>query len=226
MFTQLAVVLSLTASALCNVFVTEPVASTTWNGGSKQTVTWQDNGNTPTLASFGPAIISIYVGNAQQQTSLQTISPNTDVSKASSVDFTIDATIGPNANEYFIRFESLGLKDATNPQYPALAFSAKFTLASMTGNFNATVQSQINGQSTAPIGGSTPAGSATQGAGSPSAAPTVAAITSSLPAKVSSSAAAKSSSGAAKSSNGATTPERTGFAAVAAAVAALAVSLL
>jgi hypothetical protein len=222
MFPQLAVLLSLTASALCNVFVTEPVASTTWNGGSKQSVTWQDNGNAPTLASFGPAIISIYVGNAQQQTSLQTISPSTDVSKASSVDFTIDPTIGPNANEYFIRFESISLKDATNPQFPALAFSAKFTLASMTGTFNSTVQAQINGQSTAPIGGSTPAGSATPAAASHSAAPTVPAITSASPAKSSSAAA----SGAAKSSNGATTVERTGFAAVAAAVAALAACLL
>jgi hypothetical protein len=219
MFAQLAVVLTLSASALCNVFVTAPVASTTWNGGQKQTVSWQDNGNAPDLKAFGAAMISIYVGNAQQQTRLQTISPSTDVSTSSSVDFTVDATIGPNSDDYFVRFESIGLKDPAAPQFPALAFSAKFKMAGMTGTFNSTVQAQIDGQSTAPIGGSTPpAGASTAPAASGSAAPSKAASTTATPAKTSSSSTAKPSSGATK-------VEHAGYIAVAAAAAALAVAL-
>jgi len=98
-------------------------------------------------------MVSIYAGNSQQQTLLQTITPNVDVSKISTIQFTPDATIGPNDDQYFIRFQSISLKDATNPQYPALAFSAKFTMSNMSGQFNASVQAQIDGQSTAPIGG-------------------------------------------------------------------------
>jgi len=150
-------VLALVAPAFATVFVTNPVASTTDQGGQNATVQWQDDGNTPTLAAFGPAKISIYAGNAEQQTSLQLINGSVDVSLTSAIIFTVDPTIGPNSNEYFIRFESLSLKDATQPQFPALAFSAKFTLANMTGTFSAAVQDQINGQSTAPLAGQTAA---------------------------------------------------------------------
>lgn len=219
MFTQLAVLVTLSASVLGNVFVTSPVASTTWNGGSKQTVSWQDNGNAPNLAAFGPAMISIYAGNAQQQTLLQAISPNTDVSKSASVDFTVNPSIGPNSDNYFIRIESLGLKDPANPQFPALAFSAKFTLASMTGTFNSTVQAQIDGQSTAPIGGSTPPASGPSSAG---ASPT----TNAAPKTTAAPSASKaSSSSTAKPSNAASPASYPRSIAVVAAVAAFAVAL-
>lgn len=55
----------------------------------------------------------------------------------------------------FIRFESLAFKDPTQPQYPALAFSAKFELTGMSGNFSPDVQQQIDGASSLPIGGPT-----------------------------------------------------------------------
>jgi len=116
------VVLALSASAFANVFITNPTSSTTFNGGKSATVSWQDDGKQPTLQAFGPAIVSIYAGNSQQQTLLQTITPSVDVSTTQSVVFTPDATIGPNGNEYFIRFQSISLKDATQTQYPALAF--------------------------------------------------------------------------------------------------------
>jgi len=153
MFSSAYVVLALSASAFATVFVTSPVASTTFPGGQQCTVSWQDDGSAPNLAAFGPAMVSIYAGNSQQQTLLQTITPNVDVSKISTIQFTPDPTIGPNDDQYFIRFQSISLKDATNPQYPALAFSAKFTMSNMSGQFNASVQAQIDGQSTAPIGG-------------------------------------------------------------------------
>jgi len=192
MFSSIFVALTLSASAFANVFVTSPVASTTFVGGHQATVSWQDDGSAPTLQSFGPAMVSIYAGNAQQQTLLQTISPNIDVSKLSTIQFTPDPTIGPNSNQYFIRFQSISLKDATSPQYPALAFSAKFTMSGMSGQFNATVQDQINGQSTAPIGGTVAASS------TPTA--TVAATTSKLSSSSASSATSKASTAAGASS--------------------------
>jgi len=151
MFSKAFVVLAFASAAFANVFITSPVATTTLSGGKEATITWQDDGKSPALKDFGPAKISIYVGNAQQQTSLQTISASVDVSTESSLKFTPDASIGPNGSEYFIRVESLSLKDASQPQFPALAFSSKFTMDSMTGTFSADILAQIKGQSTAPL---------------------------------------------------------------------------
>jgi len=147
------VILTLSASALANVFITNPVASTVMPAGQAFNVTWQDDGQPPTLQSFGAASFAIYVGNSAQQTQLQVISPSVDVSTASSVTFTPQANIGSNGDDYFVRVSSLALKDSAQPQFPALAFSAKFTMSGMTGTFSPAVQSQIDGQSTAPIGG-------------------------------------------------------------------------
>jgi len=157
MFITPFILLALSASALANVFITSPVASSTFTGSKQATISWQDDGTQPSLTSFGPAKVSIYAGNAQQQTLLQTIVPSVDVSTTSSVQFTVDPSIGPNSNEYFIRVESLGLKDAKSPQYPALAFSAKFTINGMTGVFSQAILAQIAGQSTAPLAGATSA---------------------------------------------------------------------
>ncbi|PPQ74396.1 hypothetical protein CVT26_000947 [Gymnopilus dilepis] len=197
MFSKAFVVLAFTSAAFANVFITAPVASTTYTAGQQATVQWQDDGQSPSLADFGPAKISIYAGNAQQQTSLQLLNGNVDVSKVSSINFTPDATIGPNSNEYFIRVESLSLKDAKQPQFPALAFSAKFTLAGMTGTFSAEVQSQINGQATAPLAGPTPAPASNTPAPTPSPA-----TSSSASKKASSSSAAPSASHSASSAMG------------------------
>ncbi|KAF5348813.1 hypothetical protein D9756_009770 [Leucocoprinus leucothites] len=149
--------------ALATVFLTSPTASTTFHGGQPATINWQDDGSVPSLEQFGNARVSIYVGNAQQQTSLQTIVDSVNVATTSSVQFTPNPQIGPNGNDYFIRIESLAFKDPKNPQFPALSFSAKFTMDNMSGTFNSTIQAQIAGQSTAPLAGgqSTP--------GSPSA---------------------------------------------------------
>jgi len=168
MFSTPFILLALTASALANVFITSPVASSTFTGGKQAVISWQDDGTTPSLKNFGPAKVSIYAGNAQQQTLLQTIVPSVDVSTTSSINFTVDASIGPNSPEYFIRIESLSLKDASNPQYPALAFSAKFTMNGMTGVFSQAVLSEIAGQSTAPLAAPT----STPASGSPTAATT------------------------------------------------------
>ncbi|TRM66898.1 hypothetical protein BD626DRAFT_484134 [Schizophyllum amplum] len=156
--------LSMVSAALANVYTTSPIASTTFTGGQPATISWQDDGESPSLKDFGPAKVSIYVGNAMQQTMLQEITPSTDVSTLGSIEFTPDASIGPDSGEYFIRFESLSLKDATSPQYPALAFSAKFAMSGMSGAFSSDAQKQIDGQSTAPIASQTGSSSATKAA--------------------------------------------------------------
>jgi len=157
MFSKALLVFSLISVALANVYVTAPVASTTYSGGKAGAiVAWSDDNLAPSLASIGLASISIYVGNSKQQTSLQVINNSIDVSKASSITFTPDATIGPNGQEYFIRFQSL--KGVDNASQPLEAFSAKFTLNNMSGTFSASILSEIAGQSTAPLGGQTSSG--------------------------------------------------------------------
>ncbi|KAF9559804.1 hypothetical protein CPC08DRAFT_708555 [Agrocybe pediades] len=149
MFSKAFVALTFASAAFATVFVTNPVESTTLAAGQAANINWQDDGVAPSLKDFGPAIISIYVGNARNQTRLQTIQENVDVSQVNSIVVTPDATIGPNSNEYFIRFESVSLKDAAQPQFPALAFSHKFSLSGMTGTFSDEVKAQIADKSAA-----------------------------------------------------------------------------
>jgi hypothetical protein len=201
MLASIFVVLAISASTFANVFMTSPTASSTFVGGQKSTVTWQDDGSAPSLQDFGAAKVSIYVGNSIQQTPLQTIAETVDVSKTNSVDFTPDPSIGPNGKNYFVRIESLGLKDAKQPQFPALAFSAIFTMSGMSGNFNSSVQAQIDGQSTAPIGGLTTASAGATSAGA--ATTTGAASASNKPSSSSSGSAAKSTSSTSSKTGGA-----------------------
>ena len=167
MFAKAFLLLAVASQAFATVFITNPVATSSFAGGSDVTVTWIESGSGPTLEDFGPSIISVYVGNAQQQTRLQTIEEDVDVSKSGSVTWKVDPSIGPDSREYFIRVESISLKDAAAPQYPALAFSAKFGLTGMSGEFSAAAQAQIAGQSTAPLAAPTAApGAASASSGS------------------------------------------------------------
>ncbi|KAF8273586.1 hypothetical protein EI94DRAFT_1676170 [Lactarius quietus] len=142
-------------SVHATVFVTEPTAATSWPAGQVATITWQDDGNSPNLTAFGPCLIGLYVGSQTQQTLLQTIATNVNVANVSSQTWTPDATVGPNGSNYFIRFTSNSLPNPTQANAFAEAFSAKFALSGMTGTFNSSIQSEINGATTG--GSSTPA---------------------------------------------------------------------
>jgi len=192
MFAAPLVALALAAQALATVYPTSPVGTTTWTAGQQVSINWQDDNSSPSLEQFGDAKVSIYVGNAQQQTLLQSTSESVNVATTNSIQFTPDASIGPNGAQYFIRFESLAFKDATQPQYPALAFSSKFTLSGMSGEFNSTVQAQIDGQSTAPIAGQTSA-AAGSSTGSVAASTTSSKASSSTGSASSTASAAKAS---------------------------------
>jgi len=148
-------------SAFATPSVTQPVAASKWQGGTDETVSWiEDPSNpTPSLKDYGPCKVSIYVGNSQQQTSLQLIDDSVDVSQVNQITFKPDPKIGPDSDQYFIRIESISLKDPKNPQFPALAFSAKFTLSGMTGNFTDAIVQQIQGASSLPLSPSGPTSS-------------------------------------------------------------------
>lgn len=186
--------LALATLASAEIFITEPVASTTCTAGVACYVRWNDDANTPALASIGPCQIDLMTGGQQQQTLLQNIAPSLDVSTNSFVSYLPDATVGPNGADYFIRFQSLSLKSTDNPAYPYQSFSAKFTLNGMTGTFNSTIQGQIDGTS-GTTAAATSAAAATSNAASSSASK---AATSAANA----SASAKASASATASANG------------------------
>jgi len=193
----LVLVLAVVAPSVhATVFVTSPTASTSWPAGQQATVTWQDDGNTPTLKSFGPSSIGLYAGSQQQQTLLQMIGTNVDVSAVSSATWQPDPTVGPNYGAYFIRFTSNSLPDPTQSGAFVEAFSAKFALTGMTGTFNATVAGEISGT----LGASSTAASSTP---VPSGSSTVAASKLSTSTVKSSSSPSGTSSSSSKSSNGA-----------------------
>ncbi|KAK0221035.1 hypothetical protein EDD85DRAFT_960562 [Armillaria nabsnona] len=160
------VLFGLATSALATVYITDPVGSTVWNAGDTVTVSWQDDGSSPSLEAFGAAKFAIAVGNSLQQTTLQVIAENVDVATTSTLQFVPSANIGAPSDQYFIRVDSNELKDATNSQYPALSFSAKFTIDGLSGSFNTSVQAQIDGQSTAPLAGASTSASGSKSASS------------------------------------------------------------
>ncbi|KAG8828255.1 hypothetical protein FRC19_008371 [Serendipita sp. 401] len=170
MFKALVALAAAITPAVADLAVTEPVASTTCTAGQSCTVTWKDNGSSPSLAQLGLCTIALYTGGRQQQTFLQPIAYPTpiDVSTQLTVSFVVDGTVGPNDSNYFIRFSSTNhTQTNSTTAAPSLAFSAKFSLAGMTGTFNQTVLNQIAGST-----GSTSASTASSTAGSSSSSRT------------------------------------------------------
>jgi hypothetical protein len=81
-----------------------------------------------------------------------------NVSTTSSVVFTVDPSVGPNSDQYFVRFTSTTLNQ-NGTSNPYLSFSAKFTLDNMRGTFNASVQAQISSASSSASSTAAPSGS-------------------------------------------------------------------
>jgi len=167
MFSKALVIFSVISVAFATVYITNPIASSNISAGESSPINWQDDGKKPTLKDFGPSKIGVYVGNTRQQVLVIPISNNTDVSAVQTINFTPEADAGPNGGEYFIRFESISLKDPNSPNDPAEAFSHNFTLTGMTGSFSASILSIIAGQSTAPFGSQTSSGSSSSSTSSP-----------------------------------------------------------
>ncbi|KAI0657598.1 hypothetical protein C8Q70DRAFT_1002719 [Cubamyces menziesii] len=225
MFASAVVLLVAAASpALGNLFMTSPVASTSWAAGQQQTISWKDDGSSPSLADLGECSISVYVGSQTQQTLIQAIATNVNVATTSSVVFTPDASTGENGAYYFIRVESASFKDPNNPQYPAEAFSSKYTMTGMTGTFDATVKAQIG--ETGSTGSTAATGSTGTSSSAAAGAAGAAATTGSAATKSGTSTAASGTSTAKTgSTNGAATVSGGAFACLA-GVAAVALTML
>ncbi|KAI0827283.1 hypothetical protein BC628DRAFT_1368658 [Trametes gibbosa] len=210
MFASAAILLLAAASpAFANLFITSPVASTTWTAGQQATISWQDDGKSPSLADLGSCKVSLYVGSQTQQTLVQQVVTDVNVGTTNSIVFTPDASVGENGPYYFIRVDSNVAKDATNPANPAQAFSAKFTMAGMTGTFDATVKAEIG----AAAAGASDASSASAAPGTSASA-----TASSTPASskgASTSSHAPSSTASAKANNGAASLAGSAFACIA-----------
>jgi len=163
---------ALFSNVLATVFMTSPTAQTTCTGGKQCTISWQDDGKAPTNVQFGLASIGIWVGSVQSQTEVQHIQDGVNVATTAAVQFTVNPSIGPNSNVYFVRFTSAATKDPSNPTFPAEAFSAKFTLNGMSGTFNSTLQAQINGASSNAVPSPTAAASSPASTSKPSSSST------------------------------------------------------
>jgi hypothetical protein len=190
--TLIAALSALAVPAFGELAVTSPTASTTCTGGQVCSVKWQDNSQRVSLTQQGNCTIALYAGSTNQQSFLQPIAHPVPINVATtpSIDFTVDPAVGENGKFYFIRFSSVTLKDGANPY---LSFSAIFALDGMTGTFNQTVKSQIQGLSSATTGptstGATTAVATTRGSSTTSAT--------SRPASASTSASNKNGTGAA-----------------------------
>jgi hypothetical protein len=171
-FSSVAALLAVASTASAELYLTSPVGSTSCQAGQPCNIAWSDDGNTPNLESIGLCDLGLFVGSVAQQVQVQHISDGIDVSKNAQLAFTPEANGGGSGSFYFIRFTSKTLASTANPQYPYQSFSAKFTITGMTGTFNSTVQSMIDGATVSPGASTSASQSPATSAGSSSAAVT------------------------------------------------------
>jgi len=132
----------LAQSSFGAVYITSPIQVTQLVGAGPITVSWQDDGNSPTLSAVGKAAIAIYTGSITQQTFLQMLATDVPIPTTASIVANIDPNIGPSGQYYFIRIISNSLSANSTPPSNYQAFSARFSLTQMGGTFNATVNAQ------------------------------------------------------------------------------------
>jgi len=127
-------VAALVPEALAKLCITAPVMQTVCQAKQPCIIAWNDDGVSPSLSQIGNCSVGIYIGSQTTQLQLQPLG-FIDVSQQPSYNFTPNPIVGGNSPQYFIRFTSVGLSEGI---YPYEGFSAKFTLAGMTGTFNST----------------------------------------------------------------------------------------
>jgi len=138
--------------ALAEIVLTAPTGSTVCNGGQTCNVNWSAGPNPPTLQAAGACSFGVFVGSQFQQTLIQPINSAVNVATTGGIVFTVDPAAGQDSSSYFIRVQC-GIPDPTTPTEPYLAFSHMFSLALMTGQFNASVVAQINASNTTSAAG-------------------------------------------------------------------------
>ncbi|GAA5894852.1 hypothetical protein JCM5296_007598 [Sporobolomyces johnsonii] len=145
------------APVLASPYIIKPVEGY-FDSGKTFTVTWEDDGNSPSSSSFGKSTLYIATGSSTQHTNLATIGHVTDPASTTEVKITVDATWGPDSTAYFVLLQSDNATDSSGT--PLQAFSSRFTLHRMTGSFSSAVQAQLAAYSSASAASSSAAWSA------------------------------------------------------------------
>ncbi|SNX83014.1 uncharacterized protein MEPE_01720 [Melanopsichium pennsylvanicum] len=202
-------------TVISTIVVTKPVASTTAHGGKRLSVEWKDDGDSPTRRDWGRVNIYLATGSRDVQYKLDTIASNISYN-ANSANYTVDASVGPSGEYYFIRFEGTNSSQAGGN--PPMAFSARFSLDQMSGSFNSTIMSQLSGVSgTGQL--------TTASASATSTASSFSSLTSSK-STTSSTSAASSRSTSVRSTSDAASTKLTGYASALVGLAAMGVAFL
>ncbi|GAA5866849.1 hypothetical protein JCM8547_003584 [Rhodosporidiobolus lusitaniae] len=151
-YTTLAVLASLVALSTAKVYIYKPVEASHYKAGDSFTVSWKDDGETPSWTAWGASSVGLYTGSATSQTLLTTLGTVNDPAADHELRITIDPSWGPNSSEYFMRVQSDAGTDSTGA--PLQAFSARFELSEMTGEWSAEVQAQLDGSAVVSSSGS------------------------------------------------------------------------
>ncbi|PWN38251.1 uncharacterized protein FA14DRAFT_159903 [Meira miltonrushii] len=144
---------------------TSPVASTSAEGGGKLQIKWMDDGKSPKYdaQNWGNSTLYLAAGSQNVQYKLQKLVSNLSSNRHGG-SWTVDKTIGPSGKYYFIRMEGSKTDSSGNP---VMAFSARFELKGMSGQFNSTVMAAATGAE-----GPAASGSNSSSSASSSSAPT------------------------------------------------------
>ncbi|BGP31582.1 hypothetical protein JCM10296v2_003354 [Rhodotorula toruloides] len=186
--TTLAALTVLASLASANPYIYKPVAASHYRAGDSFTVSWRDNGEAPLSSTYGTTDVMLYTGSALQQVQLAKLGSVADPSKVTEQRITIDPSWGPDSDQYFIRIQSQSAQDASGA--PLQAFSARFQLTQMTGQWSSSVKAALASNSTV---------AAASAASAASAATTSRRVAGSA---VSTSASASSSAGSSSSGTG------------------------
>ncbi|BGP24176.1 hypothetical protein JCM10295v2_003084 [Rhodotorula toruloides] len=174
--------LSVLASvASANPYIYKPVAASHYKAGDSFTVSWRDNGAAPLSSAYGTTDVMLYTGSALQQVQLANLGSIADPSKVTEQRITIDPSWGreystgallkdfgdnidegqsaADSDQYFIRIQSQSAKDASGA--PLQAFSARFQLTQMKGQWSSSVKAALASNSTVAATSAASAGSAT-----------------------------------------------------------------
>ncbi|KAK4334086.1 1,2-dihydroxy-3-keto-5-methylthiopentene dioxygenase [Rhodotorula toruloides] len=156
--TTLAALTVLASVASANPYIYKPVAASHYKAGDSFTVSWRDNGEAPLSSTYGTTDIMLYTGSALQQVQLAKLGSIADPSKVTEQRITIDPSWGPDSDQYFIRIQSQSAQDASGA--PLQAFSARFQLTQMTGQWSSSVKAALASNSTVAATSAASAGSA------------------------------------------------------------------
>jgi len=93
----------LIVGANANIFPTEPVDATTWNGGDKVKLQWKDDDAAPRLSELNDLTVELMTGTDTNQTSVSVIGKGIK-GIAGTADYTVPKVLGPPGKFYFVRF--------------------------------------------------------------------------------------------------------------------------